>query len=103
MVPMIATLTELRQVRKYLDQAIADVKARGLSCPDEIPLGIMVEVPAAAVLVDLFAQEASFMSLGTNDLVQYTSASARVGTRRPDSGAGRAGHTQRKHLCFAPR
>ncbi len=74
MVPMIATLTELRQVRKYLDQAIAEVKARGLPCAEEIPLGIMVEVPAAAVLVDLFAQEAAFMSLGTNDLVQYSLA-----------------------------
>lgn len=74
MVPMIATLTELRQVRKYLEQAIAQVKARGLPCADEIPLGIMVEVPAAAVLVDRFAQEAAFMSLGTNDLVQYSLA-----------------------------
>ncbi|MBK9266653.1 MAG: phosphoenolpyruvate--protein phosphotransferase [Polyangiaceae bacterium] len=74
MVPMVATLTELRQVRKYLDQAIAQVKERGLPCADDIPLGIMVEVPAAAVLVDLFAQEAAFMSLGTNDLVQYSLA-----------------------------
>lgn len=74
MVPMVATLTELRAVRKYLEQAISQVKARGLPCADEIPLGIMVEVPAAAVLVDLFAQEAAFMSLGTNDLVQYSLA-----------------------------
>jgi len=74
MVPMIATLTELRQVRKYLERAIAEVKARGLPCAEEIPLGIMVEVPAAAVLVDRFAQEAAFMSLGTNDLVQYSLA-----------------------------
>ncbi len=74
MVPMIATLTELRQVRVYLEQAIKQVKARGLPVADEIPLGIMVEVPAAAVMVDLFAQEAAFMSLGTNDLVQYSLA-----------------------------
>ncbi|MRG92267.1 phosphoenolpyruvate--protein phosphotransferase [Polyangium spumosum] len=74
MIPMIASLSELRQVRVLLDQAIAQVKARGLPCAEEIPLGVMIEVPAAAVLVDLFAQEASFMSLGTNDLVQYTLA-----------------------------
>ncbi len=74
MVPMIASLTELRQVRKLLEQAHAEVRARGQACADEIPLGVMIEVPAAAVMVDVFAQEAAFLSLGTNDLIQYSLA-----------------------------
>jgi phosphotransferase system enzyme I (PtsI) len=74
MVPMVASITELRQVRALLEQAQAEVRARGQACADEIPLGVMIEVPAAAVMVDLFAREAAFLSLGTNDLVQYTLA-----------------------------
>jgi phosphotransferase system enzyme I (PtsI) len=74
MIPMIASLGELREVRGLLARAEADVRARGLPCADKIPLGVMIEVPAAAVMVDLFAQEAAFLSLGTNDLIQYTLA-----------------------------
>jgi phosphotransferase system enzyme I (PtsI) len=74
MIPMVASLTELRQVRVLLDQAIAQVRARGQPCSDEIPLGVMIEVPSAAVMVDLFAREAAFLSLGTNDLIQYALA-----------------------------
>jgi phosphoenolpyruvate-protein phosphotransferase (PTS system enzyme I) len=74
MIPMVASLGELRQVRQLLNQAHAEVKGRGQPCADEIPLGVMIEVPAAAVMVDLFAQEAAFLSLGTNDLIQYALA-----------------------------
>jgi phosphotransferase system enzyme I (PtsI) len=74
MIPMVASLNELRQVRALLAQAKEDVRARGLPMAEEIPLGVMIEVPAAAVLVDVFAQEAAFMSLGTNDLIQYALA-----------------------------
>ncbi len=74
MVPMVASLTELRQVRALLEKAQEEVRARGLPCADQIPLGVMIEVPAAAVLVDLFAREAAFLSLGTNDLIQYALA-----------------------------
>lgn len=74
MVPMVASLTELRQVRALLEQATAEVRARGQACADEIPLGVMIEVPSAAVMVDLFAREAAFLSLGTNDLIQYALA-----------------------------
>jgi phosphoenolpyruvate-protein phosphotransferase (PTS system enzyme I) len=74
MIPMVAGLNELRQVRTLLAQAQAEVRARGQACADEIPLGVMIEVPAAAVLVDHFAREAAFLSLGTNDLIQYALA-----------------------------
>jgi phosphoenolpyruvate-protein phosphotransferase (PTS system enzyme I) len=74
MIPMVSTLTELRQVRTLLVRAKAEVEARGLPCAAEIPLGVMIEVPSAAVMVDFFAQEAAFLSLGTNDLIQYALA-----------------------------
>ena len=74
MIPMVASLVELREVGALLARARQEVLARGQACADEIPLGVMIEVPAAAVTVDLFAQEASFLSLGTNDLIQYALA-----------------------------
>ncbi len=74
MIPMVASLVELRQVRALLEQAKEEVRARGQEQAADIPLGVMIEVPAAAVMVDFFAREAAFMSLGTNDLIQYALA-----------------------------
>src|SRR6201999_2097838 len=65
---------EMREVKRLLQQATAQVKARGLSFEEHIPLGMMIEVPAAAIMADVFAREAEFFSLGTNDLVQYSLA-----------------------------
>lgn len=69
MVPMVASLAELRAVRGALDAARAE-----MGITETIPLGIMVETPAAAVTADLLAAEADFLSVGSNDLTQYVLA-----------------------------
>ena len=74
MVPMVTSVHEMREVKRLLSQAIEQVRARGHAFEEHIPLGMMIEVPAAAVMADVFAREAEFFSLGTNDLVQYALA-----------------------------
>lgn len=74
MIPMVASVHEMREVKRLVAQAVEQVRARGHAFEEHIPLGMMIEVPAAAIMADVFAREAEFFSLGTNDLVQYALA-----------------------------
>jgi phosphotransferase system enzyme I (PtsI) len=74
MLPLVVTVDEVRRTHELIEEAARDLAARGIEFRRDVPVGVMIETPAAAVACDTFVNDVAFFSIGTNDLVQYTLA-----------------------------